>query len=112
MTEHTTTPGTATIITARPTATPSTPALLACGVVAGPLFAVVAAIQVLTRDRFDLARHPLSLLSLGELGWIQITSFVLAGALVVAAAVGMRRACIPTGPERGDRSWSAPSALA
>ncbi len=75
--------------------TPLTRALLACGVLAGPLFVVVAAIQALTRDGFDLGRHPLSLLSLGELGWIQIVNFVLAGALAVAGAVGMRRALHP-----------------
>lgn len=74
---------------------PSTRALLACGVLAGPLFVVVAGIQVLTRDGFDLSRHPLSLLSLGELGWIQIANFVLAGALAVAAAIGMRRVLHP-----------------
>ncbi|HTE67044.1 MAG TPA: DUF998 domain-containing protein, partial [Candidatus Binatia bacterium] len=75
--------------------TPLTRALLACSVLAGPLFVVVAAIQALTRDGFDLGRHPLSLLSLGELGWIQIVNFVLAGALAVAGAVGMRRALHP-----------------
>ena len=63
--------------------------LLSCGVVAGPLFVGVAALQALTRDGFDLARHPLSLLSLGAFGWVQITNFVLAGLLSVAFAVGM-----------------------
>jgi Protein of unknown function (DUF998) len=72
-----------------------TRALLACGVVAGPLFLVVALLQALTRDGFDLGRHPLSLLSLGELGWIQIANFVVAGLLVVASAVGMRRVLHP-----------------
>ncbi len=46
---------------------------------------------MLTRDGFDPSRHPISLLSLGELGWIQITNFVVAGLLFVAAAVGMRQ---------------------
>lgn len=69
-----------------------TPALLVCGVVAGPLWIVVAGIQALTRDGFDLRRHAVSLLSNGDLGWIQITSFVVTGLLVVACAVGMRRA--------------------
>jgi len=69
-----------------------TRALLACGVVAGPLWIVVAGIQALTRDGFDLKHHAVSLLSNGDLGWIQITSFVVAGLLVVACAVGMRRA--------------------
>jgi hypothetical protein len=72
-----------------------TRALLACGVVAGPLFLVVALLQALTRDGFDLGRHPLSLLSLGELGWIQIANFVVAGLLSVASAVGMRRVLHP-----------------
>ncbi|WP_406075302.1 DUF998 domain-containing protein [Micromonospora sp. NBC_01638] len=70
----------------------TTRALLAGGVVAGPLFGVVAAAQVLTRDGFDLSRQPLSLLALGDLGWIQIANFVLTGLLALAGAVGLRRA--------------------
>jgi hypothetical protein len=77
------------------TTTKKTRALLACGVVAGPLFLAVAVLQALTREGFDLGRHPLSLLSLGELGWIQITNFVLAGLLSVAFAVGLRRVLRP-----------------
>jgi hypothetical protein len=68
----------------------STTVLLACGVLAGPLFVGVAVGQVLLRDGFDLTRHPLSLLSRGELGWIQITNFVVAGLLSIAFAAGMR----------------------
>jgi hypothetical protein len=60
-------------------------------VAAGPVFVAVAGGQVLTRGGFDLNRHPLSLLSLGDLGWIQITNFVVAGLLALAGAVGMRR---------------------
>jgi hypothetical protein len=71
--------------------TKQTRALLACGVVAGPLFVAVVLVQAFTRQGFDLGRHPLSLLSLGELGWIQIATFVLTGALYLACAVGMRR---------------------
>jgi hypothetical protein len=66
--------------------------LLAAGVVAGPLFLAVWLVQAITRDGFDPTYHPLSLLSLGGLGWIQIASFVVTGALYVACAVGMRRA--------------------
>jgi hypothetical membrane protein len=76
-------------------ATGSTPALLACGAVAGPLYVVIALLQVLTRDGFDLGRHPLSLLSLGELGWIQIANFVVSGLLAIAFAVGSRRVLHP-----------------
>ena len=69
--------------------------LLACGVVAGPLFLAVLMIQAFTREGFDLSRHPLSLLSLGDLGWIQIANFVVTGALFVACAIGMRRVLRP-----------------
>ena len=69
--------------------------LLACGVVAGPLFLTVLMIQAFTREGFDLSRHPLSLLSLGDLGWIQIANFVVTGALFVGCAIGMRRALRP-----------------
>src|SRR5215207_8820287 len=77
------------------TNTKTTRALLAGGVVAGPLFIVVGLVQMLTRDGFDPTRHPLSLLSLGELGWIQLANFVVAGLLFVASAVGMRRVLHP-----------------
>ena len=65
--------------------------LLACGAVAGPLFIGVALLQAFTRAGFDLNDHPLSLLSLGDLGWVQITNFVAAGLLFLVSAVGMRR---------------------
>jgi Protein of unknown function (DUF998) len=74
--------------------------LLACGAVAGPLFLAVLMIQAFTREGFDLSRHPLSLLSLGNLGWIQIANFVVTGALMVACATGMRRVLRP-GPRAG-----------
>ena len=40
--------------------------LLAGAIVAGPLFLVVSLTQAFIRDGFDLRRHPISLLSLGE----------------------------------------------
>lgn len=73
------------------TSSKRTRALLACGVVAGPLYIVVGLAQAFTRDAFDLRRHALSLLSNGSLGWIQITNFVVTGVLFTACAVGMRR---------------------
>jgi hypothetical protein len=38
--------------------------LLGCGLVAGPLFIAASLTQAFTRKRFDLGRHPISLLSL------------------------------------------------
>jgi len=69
--------------------------LLACGIVAGPLFLAVWLIQAFTREGFDPTYHPLSLLSLGNLGWIQIANFALTGALYVACAAGMWRVLRP-----------------
>ena len=73
------------------TAPKTTRALLACGVVSGPLFTVVAVVQVLTREGFDIRRHAISMLSLGDLGPIQIANFVGTGVLAIACAIGMRR---------------------
>jgi hypothetical protein len=64
--------------------------LLRAGTVAGPLFLVVAIGQAAVRDGFDPARHPVSLLSLGDLGWLQIANFTLAGLLYLAGAAGLR----------------------
>ncbi|WNV87838.1 DUF998 domain-containing protein [Umezawaea sp. Da 62-37] len=74
------------------TPTTSTRSLLTCGAVAAPLWSAVSLAQVATREGFDLARHPLSMLSTGALGWVQITNFVVAGVLLVAGAVGLSRA--------------------
>jgi hypothetical protein len=87
-----------TTTTTNPTATTCTPdaritkSLLGYGVIAGPLYVVVALTQALTRNGFDLSKHSWSLLSDGALGWIQITNFVLTGLMTIAAAVGLRRA--------------------
>jgi hypothetical protein len=76
-----------------------TRALLACGALAGPFYLVVGLAQAFTRPGFDITRHDLSVLSNGPLGWIQVANFLVTGALVVAGAVGIRRA-LPTGPAR------------
>lgn len=68
-----------------------TRALLLCGVVAGPLYVIVGAIEMLTRPGFDPTRHDLSLMSNGDWGWIHISLFILTGLLTIAGAFGMRR---------------------
>lgn len=69
--------------------------LLLAGAVAGPLFVAVVLTQAYTRNGFDPARHPLSSLALGDLGWLQIANFVVCGVLTLAGAVGLRRALAP-----------------
>jgi hypothetical protein len=87
----------ATSTTLAPAAQPTsvTRKLLTCGVIAGPLFIVAGLLQAYTRDGFDLKRHPFSMLSLGDLGWIQIANFVITGLLFIACAAGMRRVLYP-----------------
>ena len=82
----------------------STWTLLIAGALAGPLFAVLAAGQVLLRDGFDLRRHPLSLLATGGPGFVQVANFVLAGIGVLCLAVAVRR----TITDGVGRRWLAP----
>ncbi|GAA4936936.1 DUF998 domain-containing protein [Streptomyces coeruleoprunus] len=79
-------------IAASASARPTTRALLTGAAVAGPLFLGAGLIQGLSRDGFDFTRNALSQLSLGDLGWIQVTTFLFTGILVIAGAVGMRQA--------------------
>ncbi|MFI6515622.1 DUF998 domain-containing protein [Spirillospora sp. NPDC050679] len=65
--------------------------LLLAGALAGPVFFASAITQMLTREGFDITRHPISQLSTGDLGWIQILTFVLAGTGALALAAGIRR---------------------
>ncbi len=72
--------------------------LLKCGVFAGPLYIVVGLLEVLTRPGFDIRKHALSLMSLGEFGWIHITLFIVVGLLTILGALGIRRSI------RGERA--------
>ncbi|MFJ6196002.1 DUF998 domain-containing protein [Micromonospora sp. NPDC092111] len=82
---------TETLSTVRPAVLGRDRALLTGGVLAGPMFVVSALAQGATRDGFDFRRHPVSVLSVGDLGWIQIATFLATGALCVGAAVASRR---------------------
>lgn len=77
----------------------STRALLACGMLAGPLYLILGLIQAFTRPGFDITRHDLSLLANGAMGWVQVANLMVSGLLVIAGALGMRRA-LHSGPGR------------
>ncbi|MFX3634770.1 MAG: DUF998 domain-containing protein [Candidatus Pristimantibacillus sp.] len=64
--------------------------LLIGGVASAPLFYAIVIAQVFTRTGFDVRRHAISSLTLGDLGWIQSTNFVVTGLLAVLAAIGIR----------------------
>ena len=68
---------------------------LLAGALSAPLFATVAAVQVVTKEGFDLDRHMLSLLAVGPAGFVQVANFVLTGLLVVGAGYGLRTAMPP-----------------
>ncbi|WP_406064120.1 DUF998 domain-containing protein [Micromonospora sp. NBC_00860] len=69
--------------------------LLGCGTVAGLLFPVLSFGQAFTRSGFDLRRHAVSSLTLGDLGWLQVVAFASTGVLAVAFALGLWQALRP-----------------
>jgi hypothetical membrane protein len=69
-----------------------TRALLACGAIGCPLFILVFLIAGAIRPDYSLLRHPVSSLSIGALGWIQVANFIVTGLSVLAFAMGLRRA--------------------
>ena len=75
--------------------------LLACAIAGSSLFVVAVLVQSFTRAGFDPRVHALSMLALGDIGWIQTLTFVLSGALILASVAGFRRAL---SPGRG-RTW-------
>ncbi len=74
---------------------PLTRILLLCGAIAGPFFIFTMLIEDYTRPGFDPRLDPLSLLSLGDWGWVQIVNFALAGVLNLLYAVGLWRRLHP-----------------
>ena len=66
--------------------------LLQAGAISGPLFIVVVLIQAALRPGFDLRVHLISLLSLGDFGFVQVANFALCGALCLLLALGIWRA--------------------
>lgn len=66
--------------------------LLACGVIGPPLFILVFLIEGATRTDYNALRYPISSLSIGASGWTQATNFVVTGLLILALALGLRRA--------------------
>jgi hypothetical protein len=71
--------------------------MLWCGAIGPPLFVLAALIEGATRPGYDPARLPFSLLALGELGWMQTANFIVAGLLMIAFAIGLRRSLARSG---------------
>lgn len=75
--------------------------LLMCGAIGCPLFVLVFLIEGTARAGYDPVLHPISSLSIGEFGWIQVTNFIITGLLLFAFAIGLKfKLAVFTG-----RSW-------
>jgi len=77
--------------------------LFSAGIIAGPFFALASLVHGALRGGFSLVRHPASMLSLGDLGWIQIANFVLTGILFILCGIALRRGLT----EGIGRTWPA-----
>ncbi len=69
-----------------------TRSLLGWGVVAGFFYLAAGLTLAQVRDGFELSEHALSLLTLGEGGWLMQAAFVLTGLMTIGAGIGLRRA--------------------
>jgi hypothetical protein len=66
--------------------------LLYCGLVAGPVFVLTFLIEgALKGDGYEVLRHPVSSLALGDQGWIQSANFLVGAMLTILFAVGLWR---------------------
>lgn len=58
---------------------------------AGPVFTLSWLIAGATRAGYNPLRHPISSLSIGNLGWTQITTFLVVGILLFGFAIALMR---------------------
>lgn len=73
------------------TTSPADRTLLTAGGIAGILFCGISTYGILTRPGFDLQRHAVSNLSLGDGGWTMVAAFIGSGLLTMLCAFGMSR---------------------
>lgn len=66
--------------------------LLVCGPVGCILFISLFLIQGAIREGYSPLKFPISSLSIGTLGWIQKSNFIISGTLLILFAFGLRQA--------------------
>ena len=64
--------------------------LLSCGIIGSLLFNAVYLIAGAVRPGYDPWRQPMSALSLGDGGWVQMANFIIFGLLIICFAIGLR----------------------
>lgn len=70
--------------------------LLACGAIGSLFFIAMFLIEGATRADYNPLRQPVSSLSVGEFGWMQIANFIISGLLILAFAIGLWLALRPS----------------
>jgi hypothetical protein len=83
--------------------TKKTKILLACGPAGSILFVLMFLIQGQVRKDYSALKIPISSLSIGELGWIQVANFLISGLLILLFAIGFRKAT----PLLKDSGWTS-----
>jgi hypothetical protein len=68
-----------------------TKALLICGTLACPLFIALVLIQGAKRPDYNSFLYPLSSLSIGKSGWIQVSNFIATGTLLILFSIGLNK---------------------
>ncbi|MCL2157591.1 MAG: DUF998 domain-containing protein [Methanobrevibacter sp.] len=63
--------------------------LILCGVIAGLFFTISWIIQGAFREGYNPVMAPVSSLSIGPVGWIQVATFLITGVLIVFFAYGL-----------------------
>jgi hypothetical protein len=70
-----------------------TKTLLLCGAIACPSFITAVLIEGAIRPSYSSLLYPLSSLSIGDTGWVQISNFIFTGILLVAFSFGLKHVC-------------------
>jgi hypothetical protein len=68
---------------------------LKAGDLVGPSFVGLSLVLAFASPGFDLTKHEVSLLLVGNLGWLQMINFTATGLLAILCAVGLRLALKP-----------------
>jgi hypothetical membrane protein len=84
----------------------STRMLLLLGIAGPVLFVVVFLVAGATRAGYDATRQFISLLSLGNGGWLQATNFIVGGVLIAGFGIGLRRAWAGGRGTRSAAAWT------
>lgn len=65
--------------------------LLLCGATSSPFFILTFLVLGAIRIDYDSLRHPISSLSIGESGWMQMANFIITSLLILGFAIGVQR---------------------